>query len=521
MRRFIVLLLSCAFYLILPLNSIQGQEDFGYAYLAASDWTEAEIIIIDPANPTTPLSVIPFEVPPEYVAAPYRAYVSPDGRWMGAFIWSNRRLPFIFRLVNLLTGETRDVLSGSAALDQAVNAVAPRQQLVSWSFDSRYVAFNMGVSPQDDIFVHDVQTNTTSNVTNATHEQIDVVWTPSTLRFVTTSLACQNEICDYFLSVYALNGTLEQSINLSDAFPDFLFTPCELRWSPDERYIGFVASCEADAGLPADAYIWDTASSTISTVTSFTTLLYGTRGILSGIYDLTWPNSQRLLVGATYIDNSIADVNQTLVYRLPQGTATALTNDHSGDWVQNPVTGQLAYRNFTTDEITSQNVVVKIATFSNDALAVSTTLPSGCDLSWSPDGTTLAFSQRGENSQECYRPVHAISFYNQTTNQTYQIDVSQYEWAIPVGWAALPDITPPTVTISHAVPAPSTPTNVSPITFNVLFNESVTGFDATDITLSGGTDTVITVSGAIYTVSVSGMGSARKPPLTGWRRQRH
>jgi uncharacterized membrane protein YgcG len=72
-----------------------------------------------------------------------------------------------------------------------------------------------------------------------------------------------------------------------------------------------------------------------------------------------------------------------------------------------------------------------------------------------------------------------------------------------------PDTTQPTVTINQAA-AQTDPTSVSPILFDVVFSEPVTGFDSPgDVTLSGTalpTTAVITpVSTTEYTVSVSGM----------------
>lgn len=57
--------------------------------------------------------------------------------------------------------------------------------------------------------------------------------------------------------------------------------------------------------------------------------------------------------------------------------------------------------------------------------------------------------------------------------------------------------------ITH-VPA-GTSTNVSPITFTITFSEVVTGFDAADISVTGGTAGIVTPSGsaAVYTVTVA------------------
>jgi hypothetical protein len=69
------------------------------------------------------------------------------------------------------------------------------------------------------------------------------------------------------------------------------------------------------------------------------------------------------------------------------------------------------------------------------------------------------------------------------------------------------DVIPPSVTINQA-PGQADPTNASPINFNVVFSEPVSGFENGDVALegtAGATTATVTGSGAIYTVAVSGM----------------
>jgi predicted heme/steroid binding protein len=71
------------------------------------------------------------------------------------------------------------------------------------------------------------------------------------------------------------------------------------------------------------------------------------------------------------------------------------------------------------------------------------------------------------------------------------------------------DATAPTVTIDQA-PSQADPANAGLVVFEVRFSEPVTGFDGTDVSLSGtaGASTaVVAGSGSSYTVSVSGMAS--------------
>ena len=65
----------------------------------------------------------------------------------------------------------------------------------------------------------------------------------------------------------------------------------------------------------------------------------------------------------------------------------------------------------------------------------------------------------------------------------------------------------PTVTVEQAA-AQADPTSGSPVNFTVTFSEAVTGFDNSDVTLggtAGATTAVVSGSGAVYQVAVSGM----------------
>lgn len=62
----------------------------------------------------------------------------------------------------------------------------------------------------------------------------------------------------------------------------------------------------------------------------------------------------------------------------------------------------------------------------------------------------------------------------------------------------------PTVTINQAV-GQADPTNQSPIHFTVVFSKSVKDFTSRDVTITGGLPSIVTGSGRIYDVAVSGM----------------
>ena len=67
----------------------------------------------------------------------------------------------------------------------------------------------------------------------------------------------------------------------------------------------------------------------------------------------------------------------------------------------------------------------------------------------------------------------------------------------------------PTVTVNQGA-GQADPTNVSPVSFDVVFSEPVTGFDATDVTIGGtastGAPTVTPLSSTNYTITVPVLG---------------
>ena len=96
---------------------------------------------------------------------------------------------------------------------------------------------------------------------------------------------------------------------------------------------------------------------------------------------------------------------------------------------------------------------------------------------------------------------------------TPNVDYANFLTAPATGCNNLPT-PPPTVTINQGA-GQNDPTSASPITFDVVFSEPVTGFDASDVIVTGsafgaGATPVVNVSGsgANYTVTVSGMNQS-------------
>jgi hypothetical protein len=79
----------------------------------------------------------------------------------------------------------------------------------------------------------------------------------------------------------------------------------------------------------------------------------------------------------------------------------------------------------------------------------------------------------------------------------------------PASFTWIIDTLRPTVTIDQAA-GQADPTDSVPINFTVIFNEPVTGFTSSDVTLggtAGATTALVTGSGTTYNIAVSGITS--------------
>jgi hypothetical protein len=93
------------------------------------------------------------------------------------------------------------------------------------------------------------------------------------------------------------------------------------------------------------------------------------------------------------------------------------------------------------------------------------------------------------------------------TLQVRAIDNAGNRDASPASYTWVIDATPPSVTINQAA-SQADPTNASPISFTAVFSENVTGFDGSDVSLSGtagATTAVVSGGPSSYDIAVSGM----------------
>ncbi len=145
--------------------------------------------------------------------------------------------------------------------------------------------------------------------------------------------------------------------------------------------------------------------------------------------------------------------------------------------------------------------------FTSTDVPLSGTAASGATTVVSGSGATYTVTVTVTNSGTLTAAIPAGAANDSAGNASLASTSTDNTVTVNLG----ADTTAPTVTINQAA-GQADPTNQSPVLFTVVFSESVTGFAADDVTLSGGGATgataTVTGSGTTYTVSVAGFTRA-------------
>jgi hypothetical protein len=206
----------------------------------------------------------------------------------------------------------------------------------------------------------------------------DFTWAASSDGIVVVSTNCQNQWCEPKFQLYAIPS---HELLTSALFNTVTTRVCDLRLAAGMQYLSFVTPCEPD--IPAtqfyEVFIWDTQSGAFTQVTHYTNELSGlsiNAPAFITVYDGIWLTNQEFLLSVFNIerapDQALPEtgLHQTAIYAPPFTSQTLLTYTHATgyEWVKNPLTGDLAYREETYTyspwpEIDTASV--RIATFEN------------------------------------------------------------------------------------------------------------------------------------------------------------
>ena len=201
--------------------------------------------------------------------------------------------------------------------------------------------------------------------------------------------------------------------------------------------------------------------------------------------------------GASNPSQASTSTDNSVTYEEPDNIAPTVTIDQGGSQSDPTSTSPIDFDVMFSEPVTgfdASDVNLSSSTAPGTLVAVVTGGPANYTVSVSGmtgSGTVVASIGAGAAQDGASNPSEASTSTDNSV--TYEE----------------PDNIAPTVTIDQGG-SQSDPTSTSPIDFDVVFSEPVTGFDASDVNLSGSTApgtlvAVVTGGPANYTVSVSGM----------------
>jgi uncharacterized repeat protein (TIGR01451 family) len=442
----------------LPSHNVTAQATRKYAYLIQPRSSDPlRIDIIDPAVPGVLAESRPFPLADNQQLQPRsrrRIVSNPRGDW-AAFIISNieddiyQSTNFV-RLVNLTTQETRDIIRGSI-IDN-----------LTWSPDGNYLAIERLELNKRTIWIYSLRDNSLASLFEHSFirfdEAVDFGWSVDSTKLAIYFSRClvPNSVCATTIVVYVVGSrTLEKSLDLLAITPRGTVA-CQLVWSSDGRYIAFFNGCFQQASLSfQEVFIWDLQNNATRQVTNFTGDFLNQPGLSHrdtavASYSLLWADNQTLLIGAdfftgkegTFPSEPIAQI-RTLAYNVQTSTTQVLSsNERIFNWQRSPAGTDIAYQRFTTVPVygTSSGQQLKVARYQGGVLVERFSRPAGCDLTWSPNGALLAFSEPAtDQSSEtaCLDATQAFTFYNATDGSTQRFPVSlsgDVFFVEPIGW---------------------------------------------------------------------------------------
>lgn len=248
---------------------------------------------------------------------------------------------------------------------------------------------------------------------------------------------------------------------------------------------------ETDFQLAAGS-IADAAITSVTQVNGSTYTVSVSTGTGDGTIGLNFVDNDSVVnplivpVGGTGVNNgNVTGPIYTVDRTDPTVTITPVAPDPTNSAVSNiTVTFSEAVSNFDITDLT----------LTLDGTAVSLTgaiLTTTDNITWTLGNIVGITSTDG-----AYQLTLNVSDITDSANNALAANGSE-------SWSA--DLTAPTVTIEQAA-GQADPTTGSTVNFTVVFSESVTGFDETDITLggtAGATTATVTGSGTTYTVAVT------------------
>lgn len=439
------------FSVLLMTGSVVAQNEYKFAYTYQVQEGQINFGIVNPNTQTVEVLTLPV------TATEYLAQVAgnPTSDWIALALRSGRNQ--VVRLVNVNTLTVQNIAPDVYPSQRAENILASQQDFV-WSPNGRYLAFNVWTRPDirtsNDTMLYSFETNSSMNLTPDPADSTRLAWSTDSQKLALVSVNC-SQSCAASLDIYnAVTQSRMTSFSLTPQVPgaesSTLAGVCELAWSPDNRYISFMANCaSSDTGAYKEIYVLEVATGQINRITNYTYQqdIAAQNGFLYAEYRTIWLDTNQLLISAIY---GLVDVRQaeTLIYTPNVGQINLVSTEFIQNWAENPISHSLAYQSFgrttqtydyvihpETIQMTTPEIGLEQALSDSSQEGIITS--SGCLLDWSPDGTILAYALPSI-SDNCFSRPERFGFIG-TDGQELMLSesvISGNGLLIPVGWIA-------------------------------------------------------------------------------------
>jgi WD40 repeat protein len=428
-------------------NIAIAAEQYRFAFLVyASDGVRLGLITPD-AEPLE-LQYRNLAIPQHLLLSP-QTKVSPDGEWLALSLRHDDRLNATIRLYNVLSGETKDIATG-------VTPYNPRsifQWDMEWAPNSKFLAITLydgGFGGKGTIYFYSIARATLKRITPLNENYYYMSWSHDSRLLFTTRQRCGSDSpCPLSAEIIeAQTGAIYNVIDFPASLSEIL---CQIAWSPDNRYITFVSTCDPVYGGPkSELYMVDIASRQLRQVTNFTANAvkqFAVRPVYPQTkYDVHWTNGKTVQVGmwAFFEDSQMnATATSTVTYDVERDQLSIISDLAKLSWSANPLTQQLAYIEVFRTSQKTDVVVDTISALSSSSATIS--LDNVCRIMWAPDGTRLALTF----SEEAFIPrcpansLRGVGFINQSGSNatTYAFSTLEQDEAIfpliAIGWVKI------------------------------------------------------------------------------------
>jgi hypothetical protein len=422
-----------------------------YAYATRDNPTQMMLHFIDPINPSdAPQSMfIPISADHTLITAK----PSPDGHSIALVMSGDTTW---IQLFNIQTGMITEV----AQLERLDDTASLERSIPAWSPDSQYLAFT-GNSPGKPVgtYIYSVANHLFLTLKFPAEAILpyQLAWSQDSAYLAVASMDCVSPPCHNQIEIFSVPNLVLEATKIIDTTTGISGNICNLGWSPDGRYVSFVAACDENAAslYLHEIFVWDLTEAIITPVTSFTNPLpFDSRPTqtFSTVYDYVWFDPQTILVGVRNIEIDLGIgllpntlIVQTAAYQLSDAGKTVLLPQAAFDLVNSRLSNRLAYRLETIQAVTEgrdrpsieiQNAVVQVTTFEGQDLKNVLNAPPGCDLEWAPDRDILAYTTMDSwlrSEAEC--TADGFVFVDAETSPVRMFSLDPHLKVVKVGWA--------------------------------------------------------------------------------------